>query len=76
MADLTVRNVNEAVVDALERRAAAHGRSVQAEHREVLREALQGGNQDFAARARALRQRLRSSVDSAEAIQAPRDGAP
>ena len=41
----------------------------------MLRSALLGENQDFAARARALRQRLRSSVDSTEAIRAARDGA-
>ena len=75
MADLTVRNVSREMVDALKRRAADNGRSVEAEHREVLRSALLGENQDFAARARALRQRLRSSVDSAEAIRAARDGA-
>ena len=75
MADLTVRNVSEEVVDALKRRAAANGRSVEAEHREILRSVLLGGNQDFATRARALRQRLRSSADSAEAIRAARDGA-
>ena len=76
MADLTVRNVSEAVADALERRAAANGHSPEAEHRELLRSALQGTTEDFAARARALRQRLRSSVDSAEAIRAAREGAP
>ncbi len=75
MADLTVRNVSREMVDALKRRAADNGRSVEAEHREVLRSALLGENQDFAARARALRQRLHSSVDSAEAIRAVRDGA-
>ena len=75
MADLTVRNVSEEVVDALKRRAAANGRSPEAEHRDILRTALLGANQDFAARARALRQRLRSSVDSAEAIRTVRDGA-
>ena len=76
MADLTVRNVSEEVVDALERRAAANGRSVEAEHRKFLRAALLGTCGDFVARAAALRQRLHSSVDSAEAIRAARDSAP
>ena len=76
MADLTVRNVSEAVVDALQRRAAANGHSPEAEHRELLRAALLGGNRDFAARAEALRGRLHSSVDSTETIRAARDGAP
>ena len=76
MADLTVRNVSEEVVDALERRAADNGRSVEAEHRELLRVVLLGGNQDFALRPQALRRRHCSSVDSAEVIRAARDGMP
>ena len=76
MADLTVQNVSEEVVDALERRAAAKGRSPEAEHRELLRSALLDPHVEFATRTEALRRRLRSSVDSAEAIRAARDGAP
>ena len=74
MANLTVRNVSQDVVDALERRAAANGRSVEEEHRELLRTALLGAKRDFAARAARLRQRLHSSVDSADIIRAVRDG--
>ena len=37
MAQLTVRNVAQQVVRSLKRRAAAHGRSAEAEHREILR---------------------------------------
>jgi hypothetical protein len=44
-----------------------------AEHREILREALFEWEQDFAPRAKALRQRLRSTVDSSEIIRADRD---
>ena len=73
MVDLTVRNVSQDVVDALKRRAAANGRSVEAEHRELLRATLLGGGKDFAARAQALRQRLSSSVDSVETIRNSRD---
>jgi len=40
MAQLLVRGLPEAVVAALRRRAAKHGRSAEAEHREILREAL------------------------------------
>ena len=76
MAHLTVRNVSEDVIDALKRRAAANGRSVEAEHREVLRAALLGVDEDFVARAAGLRQRLRSSVESTGIIRAARDGAP
>ena len=73
MAQLTVRNVAEQIVRALKQRAAASGRSAEAEHRELLRAALLGGGEDFAARAAALRQRLRSTVDSSETIRADRD---
>lgn len=42
MSQLVVRNVDPAVVKALRLRAAARGRSAEAEHREILREALAG----------------------------------
>ena len=75
MAQLTVRKISRELVDALERRAAANGRSTEAEHREILRASLLGAESDFAARAEALRRRLRSSVDSSIVIRATRDGA-
>ena len=74
MAHLTVRNVSEDLVAALKRRAAANGRSLEAEHRALLHAALLGANADFAARAAKLRQRLRSSADSTETIRSCRDG--
>lgn len=40
VADLLVRGVDETVVRALKERAGAHGRSAEAEHREVLAAAL------------------------------------
>jgi plasmid stability protein len=40
MPDLLVRGVDETLVRALEERAGAHGRSAEAEHREILAEAL------------------------------------
>ena len=40
MATLTVRNLDEDVVRRLRIRAAEHGRSAEAEHREILRFAL------------------------------------
>lgn len=73
MAQLTVRKVSAEVVGALKRRAAAHGRSAEAEHRDILRASLFGTEEDFAARAGALRRRLRSSVDSSAIIRADRD---
>lgn len=40
MADLLVRGIDEALVKALKERAVAHGRSAEAEHREILAAAL------------------------------------
>jgi antitoxin FitA len=40
MADLLVRGVPEEIVRALKERAGAHGRSAEAEHREILVAAL------------------------------------
>lgn len=40
MADLLVRGVDEGLVRALKERAGAHGRSAEAEHREILASAL------------------------------------
>lgn len=73
MAQLTVRNVNDQIVRALRQRAAMHGRSAEAEHREILRAALLEGEEDFVTRAKDLRRRLRSTVDSSELIRADRD---
>jgi plasmid stability protein len=42
MAQLVVRNLPNQVVVSLKRRAAEHNRSAEAEHREILREALLG----------------------------------
>ena len=43
MAQLIVRKVEESVVRRLRERAARHGRSAEAEHREILRSALGPG---------------------------------
>jgi plasmid stability protein len=40
MAQLIVRNLEDDIVKRLRRRAAESGRSVEAEHREILRDAL------------------------------------
>jgi antitoxin FitA len=40
MAQLIVRNIEEAVVEALKREAARRGHSAEAEHREILRRHL------------------------------------
>lgn len=76
MAQLTMRKISRKAVGALERRAEAAGRSAEAEHREIPRTSLPGAEDDFAARARALRRRLRSSADSSDVIRVALDGAP
>ena len=38
--NLSVRNLDDELIMRLKRRAARHGRSAEAEHREILREAL------------------------------------
>jgi plasmid stability protein len=43
MAQLIVRDLEVEVVNALKQRAARRGRSMEAEHREILREALGRG---------------------------------
>ncbi len=53
---LHVRNVDPDLIVRLKRRAARHGRSAEAEHREILRQALAGEDEsDFFALAARLR---------------------
>lgn len=40
MGNLLVRNVDDELIDRLKAQAARHGRSTEAEHREILRRAL------------------------------------
>jgi antitoxin FitA len=40
--NLHVRNLDDELITRLKRRAAQHGRSTEAEHREILRQALAG----------------------------------
>jgi antitoxin FitA len=40
MANLIVRNIDEKIVKALKKRASTHGISAEAEHREILEQAL------------------------------------
>ena len=57
MAQLIVRNLDDDIVVRLKRRAAEHRRSTEAEHREILREALLAG------RSRSLKQHLLAMPD-------------
>jgi plasmid stability protein len=58
MAQLVVRNLDEDIVTRLKLRAAQHGRSAEAEHREILRQALaeepRRSFKELAARVRAM----------------------
>ena len=57
MAQLIVRNLDDDLVARLKRRAAEHGHSAEAEHREILRQALAEECRSFkelAAQARAM----------------------
>ncbi len=69
--NLQVRNLDESLVIRLKRRAARHGRSAEAEHREILRQALSAEVEpafdELAARLRAMT-RVRSQTPS-EALQ-------
>lgn len=78
MAQLIVRDVDEATAQALRMRAAANGRSVEAEHRLLLREVLgtAAPPEDFAAAAARLRARLSRGTDSAALVREGRDGRP
>ena len=46
MAQLIVRNLDSEIVKRLKLRAVKSGRSVEAEHREILREALTAGGSE------------------------------
>lgn len=75
MAQLTVRNVDDEIVLALKARAAQAGRSSEAEHRLILREALTGARDagNFFERAEQLRARLGAVSDTTAVIRADRD---
>ena len=73
MARPTVRKLSRQVIDSLKQRAAANDSSAEAEHR---RDPAKGPVSDegaFADRARAMRQRLASSIDSTDTIRADRE---
>lgn len=62
---LHVRNLDDDLIARLKRRASRHGRSAEAEHREILRQALSGeiepGFDELAAELRALTTRRRQT---------------
>jgi len=58
MATLTVRNLDDDVVRRLRMRAAEHGRSAEAEHREILRLVLIGDDAHQAEQRQRVAERL------------------
>lgn len=67
MANLLVRGIDEALVQRLREQAAAHGRSAEAEHREILAQAL------GATRRRSLAEVLMAMPDVGEDADFERD---
>jgi plasmid stability protein len=65
MAQLTVRNLDDGLVELLEERAASRGHSVEEEHRQILQAALQGRESvvPAASPSRGLAQHLTSIPD-------------
>jgi len=81
VATLTVRNLDDELVRALRIRAAEHGRSAEAEHREILRQVLTGGRQPASRAAAAerlaeFRRRTagRGSATATELLRESREG--
>ena len=69
MGQLLVRDLDDEVIARLKRRAAANGRSTEAEHRAILEAAVSSSNKDIAAAARQLRQTvLDGGPDSVEIL--------
>ena len=73
---LRVRNLDDDLIRRLKRRAALHGRSMEAEHREILRQALaseiEPSFMDLAAELRALT-KGRRHTPSEELLREGRD---
>lgn len=72
MGQLTVRNVDDDVIRKLKIRAAEHGRSAEAEHREILRQALMPERkisaEEWWQKAKELRERLGPMPDDSTDI--------
>jgi plasmid stability protein len=79
MAQMTIRRLNEELYRKLKVRAARHGRSAEAEVREILRQTLtedetRAASEDWVRRAEALARTLpRSDANSADLIREERD---
>jgi antitoxin FitA len=78
MSQLTVRNLDAALVRRLRIRAAQNNRSAEAEHRAILEAALRPAEPDFWDRVATLRSAThgRTATDSAVLVRADRDRKP
>ncbi len=76
LGNLNVRNLYDELIGRLKRRAARHGRSAEAEHREILKQALAGETEPsfetLAAELRALT-RNRDHTPSEILLREPRE---
>jgi plasmid stability protein len=74
MGQLLVRGVDDRLIETLKRRAARFGRSVEAEHRLILEQALQSELETFAEAAARLRSRTpKQTTNSTDIIREDRD---
>jgi plasmid stability protein len=77
MGQLTVRKVDDEIIRRLKIRAAEHGRSAEAEHREILKQALLAepkvSAEEWWQRAAQLRRRVGRMPDSTDFIRKMRD---
>ena len=77
MGQLTVRKVDDEIIRRLKIRAAEHGRSAEAEHREILKQALLAepklSPEEWWQRAEEFRRRLGRMPDSTDFIRKMRD---
>ena len=73
--DITIRNIDDSLMQALEERASAAGRSLEEEARQILRQAAKPDGADVWERMRKFRSSLgnRSFPDSGEALREIRD---
>jgi antitoxin FitA len=74
MGQLLVRDLDDEVIRRIKQRAAANGRSTEAEHRAILEAAVQVSNGQLVERARQLRHAIMDGgPDSADMIRQFRD---
>ena len=74
MGQLLVRGLDDRVINSLKRRAQRNGRSVEAEHRAILKAVLEPESESFAELAARLRAETPpSTLDSTALIRADRD---